>query len=413
MAEPSRRILSMDQFRGYTIVGMFVVNFLSGLPGIHPTFAHHNTHFSYADSIMPSFFFAVGFSLRLSVLRRLASQAAAAVYGRALYRCLMLVFVSLLLNAAMETDDYRVDHWSKITPQFAREFGATLLKSGLWETLALIGATSALILPVIARAPFVRICALVGCAVAHVGLSYWFNYAFVHGMPNWLDPYWGAKPGTRSFDGGPFGILSWAIPALAGSLAYDVVVNGSVAASFRRLFGWGTALMLLGYSLSCLTTLYNVESLSSEAIGKDQHGAFPIIPRGVSFSGRSAESFLAEPPFVPPPAKSVRLENYWMMSKRTMSISFSLFAAGFAMALYSLFVVVCDGLGGQAGVLATFGANPLAAYIIHEIVKQAIKEPFVPKDASVLWSLDMFAVFFAITYLFVRALEKQGIYIRL
>ena len=43
---------------------------------------HHNTYCSYADTIMPQFFFAVGFAYRLTFLRRLHSagywEAAAA-----------------------------------------------------------------------------------------------------------------------------------------------------------------------------------------------------------------------------------------------------------------------------------------------------------------------------------------------
>ena len=37
------RILSMDQFRGYTVAGMFLVNFLGGYAAIHPVFKHNNT----------------------------------------------------------------------------------------------------------------------------------------------------------------------------------------------------------------------------------------------------------------------------------------------------------------------------------------------------------------------------------
>ena len=64
----------MDQFRGYTVAGMFVVNFVGGLSAFPEVMKHHNGHpyFSYADTIMPSFMFAAGFSYRLSALRRFA-----------------------------------------------------------------------------------------------------------------------------------------------------------------------------------------------------------------------------------------------------------------------------------------------------------------------------------------------------
>ena len=78
------RIVSMDQFRGYTVAGMFLVNFLGGYAAIHEVMKHHNGHpyFSYADTIMPSFMFAAGFSFRLTALRRLAQIGPAAAYRR-------------------------------------------------------------------------------------------------------------------------------------------------------------------------------------------------------------------------------------------------------------------------------------------------------------------------------------------
>ena len=41
------RIRSLDQFRGYSVVAMFVVNFLGGLAITHQLLRHNNTHFSY------------------------------------------------------------------------------------------------------------------------------------------------------------------------------------------------------------------------------------------------------------------------------------------------------------------------------------------------------------------------------
>jgi len=46
----------------YTVAGMCAVNFLGGLHAIHPVLKHNNNYFSYADTIMPGFLFACGFS---------------------------------------------------------------------------------------------------------------------------------------------------------------------------------------------------------------------------------------------------------------------------------------------------------------------------------------------------------------
>ena len=77
-----RAIVSMDQFRGYTVAGMFVVNFVGGLLAFPEVMKHHNglPYFSYADTIMPSFLFAAGFSYRLSALRRFAKLGQAKAY---------------------------------------------------------------------------------------------------------------------------------------------------------------------------------------------------------------------------------------------------------------------------------------------------------------------------------------------
>src|SRR5262245_66122329 len=85
------RIASMDQFRGYTVAGMFVVNFLGNLTAIHPILKHNNTYFSYAESIMPSFLFACGYSYRLSTLRRLPTLGVAGTWRRTIVRGLALV----------------------------------------------------------------------------------------------------------------------------------------------------------------------------------------------------------------------------------------------------------------------------------------------------------------------------------
>src|SRR5262249_22987681 len=52
----SGRIASLDQFRGYTVLGMFFVNFIGHfavIAALAPVVKHHNTYCSYADTIMP------------------------------------------------------------------------------------------------------------------------------------------------------------------------------------------------------------------------------------------------------------------------------------------------------------------------------------------------------------------------
>ena len=66
----------------------------------------------------------------------------------------------------------------------------------------------------------------------------------------------------------------------------------------------------------------------------------------------------------------------------------------------------------QIGLFRTFGRNALAAYILHDIVARAVK-PYVPGDAPLWYALAGFLVSFGITYLFVRHLEKNELFLRL
>ena len=101
-----RRIVSLDQFRGYTVVGMLFVNFLGGYQVVPAVFKHHNTYCSYADTIMPQFFFAVGFAYRLTFLaparqRRLSCRPLLAVVKRNL-GLILLGFVLYHLDGGVK-----------------------------------------------------------------------------------------------------------------------------------------------------------------------------------------------------------------------------------------------------------------------------------------------------------------------
>jgi hypothetical protein len=297
--------------------------------------------------------------------------------------------------------------WSQMTGGNVREFVAKLLKASLWEVLAIIGVCQVLILPVVAARPLVRVLTMVAFLSTHVVLSYFFNYEFVYGRPNWLDQYWGAA-GTRAWDGGFFGPLMWSVPMLGGTLAFDVVSGeGDGARPIRRLAGWGAGLMALGYVLSCLTTLYDVST--SDAV---EYPVSPVLPPLRELGSTPRGSLLADPPFVKPPPPEVRAVNYWMMDKRVVTVSFTLFSTGFAFALYGLFVMVCDWGGQRLEMFRMLGQNPLAAYILHHPVEKTVRA-CVPEDSPLWWCLMGLLVFFTITMLFVRYLDRHKMFIRL
>src|SRR5262249_48435009 len=94
---PKGRVTSLDQVRGYTVAGMVLVNFLGGDAVVPAGLKHHNTYCSYADTIMPQFFFAVGFAYRLTFLKRLRQEGALAASAAAVRRNLGLILLGFVL----------------------------------------------------------------------------------------------------------------------------------------------------------------------------------------------------------------------------------------------------------------------------------------------------------------------------
>ncbi|MFO0952404.1 MAG: heparan-alpha-glucosaminide N-acetyltransferase domain-containing protein [Isosphaeraceae bacterium] len=125
-SEAPARIVSLDQFRGYTVAGMLLVNFLSGYAAVPAVLKHHNTYCSYADTIMPQFFFAVGFAFRLTFLKRAAAVGAWAASRATVRRCLGLA----LLGLAMYHLDGNVKTWEQLRSLGVWGFLTTAFRRG-------------------------------------------------------------------------------------------------------------------------------------------------------------------------------------------------------------------------------------------------------------------------------------------
>jgi hypothetical protein len=138
MATPATdsRIVSLDQFRGYTVAGMILVNYVGGFALTHPVLEHHNTYFSYADTIMPAFHFAVGFALRLTLLKRIERIGKRTAYSRVVRRCLGLILLSTILEYG--TGGRLFETWTDLQEKGLWGALARPLKLRIWETLAIL-----------------------------------------------------------------------------------------------------------------------------------------------------------------------------------------------------------------------------------------------------------------------------------
>ncbi|HKB35547.1 MAG TPA: hypothetical protein VKD72_03780 [Gemmataceae bacterium] len=394
LAPPGRRIISLDQYRGYTVAGMFLVNFLGGFAVTPALLKHHHTYCSYADTIMPQFLFAVGFAFRLTFGRRASVQGLSAAYRRVARRLGALALLAIVLY----TLGAGLSIWRGLPERGAWDVLGELFKRHWFQTLLHIAVTTLWILPVIRAGAAVRIGYLMFSAGAHVALSYWFNFAWVNSPP-------------RGIDGGPLGFLTWSIPALVGTLACDAMVSETHGPRPGKLLAWSVVLMVLGYALSCGTRLYDIPGAEKNATPAGMADS-PVLFSLDRVRGRDLSSLLAEPPFVPPPGPAERAPNYWMMSQRSGTVSYQVFAAGFALAVFVLFHLGCDRLGWQLGLFRTLGTNALAAYVVGGMLELAVKG-LVPRDAPWWQVLAAFAGFFACAYLLVRLLERKGLLLRL
>ncbi len=340
------RLASLDQFRGYTVFGMWFVNFLRGHEAMHPVFFHHNTYLSYADTIMPQFFFAVGFAYRLTFLARADKHGNRGAYRHAIVRNLKLLALGIFVYG--------------IT---SGALGSWWFWMAIFQTLTSIAVTSFWIMPVVGRGAAARLGLLAASALAHAALSHWFWYGFV--------------TSNGGIDGGPLGFLSWSIPMLLGTLAYDMVKTLPRPKALASMAGVAAVFMLGGYALACITAW-------------QQGGWF------------------ASPPFVPP----VHDVDMWTMNQKAGSISYLIFAGGFSLAVYAACVILCDVLGLTWRPFQTLGQNALAGYLAHYPIL-AIIGLAVPRDSSLLWLLSGIGAYLLVTYAIMRGLERKGWYLKL
>jgi len=332
---------------------MFLVNWLGSFVVMPEILKHHRSWCSYADTIMPQFFFAAGFALRLVYSRNAEKFGPWAAHRQALRRGLGLFIFGVVfyeLGGSWK-------NWAALVEAGWSGFFSLKVWANPFQALTHIGATSLWLVPVLARGAPVRI----AFALLSAGLHLWLSHRF------WFD----TLIHSGVIDGGPLGFLTWTLPTVAGSLAYDAVRGGR---SMWHLIAWGVTLMLAGYALACLAN----------------GGGWAIPP------------FFANP----------RSHDLWTMSQKAGSASYLLFSAGFSLALYALFRLFCDGRGWRLTMFHDLGSNALAAYIIHMLVMACLKT-LCPKDSPAWWALGMGVVHFGLIWWMVRWLNRHALYLRL
>jgi len=202
------RIVSVDQFRGYTIAGMALVNFIGGFPSISEFFKHHGDYMTYADTIAPIFLFVAGMGFRLSMLRNTEKEGVPRAMFLGARRYALLTLIGILFYGPLDWTEW-------------------------WDALVDIGLSGILTLPFILCPATVRIAAAFAYLTVYQVL---FTFS---GYGTWVM--------THSLDGGPLGPLSWVFCMLLGTIAYDIIATRDTRKTITAFLAWGIALCVLGW----------------------------------------------------------------------------------------------------------------------------------------------------------------------
>jgi predicted acyltransferase len=98
-SKPSSRLLSLDAFRGLTMISMIMVNNPGSWDHIYPPLEHAEWHgFTFTDLIFPSFLFIVGVSMAFSFARRLELSDTKHLHIQIIRRTLIILALGLFLN---------------------------------------------------------------------------------------------------------------------------------------------------------------------------------------------------------------------------------------------------------------------------------------------------------------------------
>ncbi len=216
---PAKRILSIDQFRGFAIFTMVLANFMGGVLLI-PAWLKHapDIGLTVIDLIAPFFIFAIGLTFRAAFERRLEREGAFRAYTYFLTRYLAIIGLGAIISAG-ET-----------------AFGENA--SGIdWGVLQAIGMAGLVTLLVIRLPSLYRW--LIGAAILVV-------YQLI--LDNFLLDFT-----LRSPHGGLYGSLDWTAMLILGTALADLFHGGIRA---KKAFPWvSAALLAAGVALAFLTPI--------------------------------------------------------------------------------------------------------------------------------------------------------------
>jgi heparan-alpha-glucosaminide N-acetyltransferase len=357
MKPPAVRLASLDAFRGFDILVMIFVNYISGMPGIPFFLQHAKTEmdtFTLTDVVFPGFLFIVGVAIPLSLEKRLAlGESLGKILGRIGLRTAGLLFLGVLF-----VNEHR---YSEAATGLSRDlwyFLALLATVLLWMTYPKTDIQSKRRLHLGLR----TLAAIVLLALLILwrgqdpdGSVSWLRHSWwgILGMIGWTylagSLFYLLAKGKRAALMGGLGLqVALYIGARHGVLDFLSPVDSFVA--IGSLFGSHSAIVTAGMLVGSLF-------IPAMSLIKPQVRIFRMAVFG---SGLLAAGFLLRP-----------LHGF---SKNQGTESYCLATSGICCLLLLVFYWLMDvvKLRGWAAFLRPIGTNPLLAYILPDIVRTLI-----------------------------------------
>ncbi len=204
----------IDQFRGFAIFGMIIVNVCCEFNNSPYWLIHHQYGFTFADFVAPAFIFIVGFSYRLSFIKAKEHLPVSELRKKFIKRYLIITFLGFLYGHF----DFHV---------------------AVWDALTDIGIAGLLLYPFIGKNKFY---------ILFSGITYLTVYQLLFSYTaygKWLMEH--------SIDGGPLGPFSWSFILACGAFCAVFFENNRNKVSLQTFLCWlfgGLLLIGFGYFLS-------------------------------------------------------------------------------------------------------------------------------------------------------------------
>jgi predicted acyltransferase len=352
-AANSRRIVSIDVFRGLTMAVMIFVNDLAGVKGL-PWWTYHahkeQDVMTYVDMVFPMFLFVLGMSMPLAIKQRLKKDPSRLrLWLHILLRTASLLVLGLILANAHRGDSARMP-----------------VSRHAWALLSLIGAMLFLnVYPPIERfRALFRTLKFGGLALV-LAMLLVFRRTMPNGQPGWLDfSYWEI-----------LGIIGWTY--LAVSILYLPTRKWKAAPLICFV-------LLLAFNVLTLGGWLPFPGHLPFYLWPFSNGAFALMTMGGILTSTIFLDEQTERPFARQAALAgifafVTLLAAWLLtpfgiSKIRATPTWCLYSVGASVLIFAALYWICDVKKQTAWSLFVrpAGANTLTTYLLPDLYAFAI-----------------------------------------